>query len=195
MSACLRSVVAVLALILAGCASVPKPLQGEFVASLPQDRPAEGTRVRWGGSLIGVEPRAQSTCFEILGRDLSPGMRPRAVDASAGRFLACRGGFYDPAVFVEGREVTIVGTVAGTVTRRIGEYDYALPQVAAEVVYLWPERPLYVDYHVVGPAPLWGPGWWYGGWFRPGHWVHDPRPRAKEGSVHEPAENGGEREH
>ena len=47
---------------------------------------------------------------------------------------------------------------------RIGDYDYQLPRVAADVVYLWPEvrevevRPYpYYD-------PYWGPRWGRWGW-------------------------------
>jgi outer membrane lipoprotein len=61
-------------------------------------------------------------------------------DRSEGRFIACRAGFYDPAVFTAGREVTIAGTVTGFEARRIGDYDYRYPRVAADVIYLWPER-------------------------------------------------------
>ena len=46
-----------------------------------------------------------------------------APDATDGRFIACRAGFYDPAVFTEGREVTFMGRVEGVESTRIGEFD------------------------------------------------------------------------
>ena len=93
-------------------------------------------------------------------------------DDSSGRFVACRKGFYDPAVFQQGREVTFIGKISGTESARIGEYDYRLPKIDADVIYLWP---VVREVRVVdpwgpwgpwGPGPYWGPywgprwGWW-----------------------------------
>jgi outer membrane lipoprotein len=36
--------------------------------------------------------------------------------------------------------LTLAGTVTGFETRRIDDYDYRYPRVAADVIYLWPER-------------------------------------------------------
>ncbi|MDT4870596.1 Outer membrane lipoprotein Slp family protein [compost metagenome] len=68
-------------------------------------------------------------------------------------------------MFSEGREVTFVGKIESYESTRIGDYDYQLPRVAADVVYLWPEvrevevRPYpYYD-------PFWGPRWGRWGWW------------------------------
>jgi outer membrane lipoprotein len=177
---------ALAALALAGCAAAPKPLQGDFAALLPVDASAAqrvGDTVRWGGTLVAVTPARDETCFEVLGRDLSDSARPRrADDTSSGRFLACRAGFYDPAIFAVDREVTVTGRVAGFETRRIGEYDYTYPRVAADVVYLWPER-REDDYYYVDPFwPSYRPFWWGGGYYVPvrPHRAH-PHPRSERG--------------
>ena len=73
-------------------------------------------------------------------------------------FLACRPGFYDPAVFEKNREVTVVGRVAGYENRRIGGYDYRFPRVEADVVYLWPVRETVDVVQYPAPWPWWG--WW-----------------------------------
>ena len=90
------------------------------------------------------------------------------VDRSLGRFIACRAGFYDPEVFMAGREITVSGRVEGFETRKVGNYDYRYPRVAAEVVYLWPER-RDVDV-IVDPwyrGGYYGRGWGWGmGWGR-----------------------------
>jgi outer membrane lipoprotein len=132
-----------LALTLGACATAPKPLQGEYSTLLPDDtakRDATGEKVRWGGRIVGVEPRSQSTCFEIVAAPLSSNGRPQKVDRSEGRFVACRAGFYEPQVFEAGREITIAGHIDGFETRKVGDYDYRYPRVAADIVYLWPER-------------------------------------------------------
>ncbi|WCE04536.1 Slp family lipoprotein [Pseudoxanthomonas sp. JBR18] len=164
-----------LAIFLGACATVPKPLQGEFPGVTPRDTVAgaqAGAQVRWGGRIVETRPRADSTCFEMISAPLGATGRPlsSSPDATDGRFIACRAGFYDPAIFAKGREVTFIGRVDGFENTRIGEYDYRLPRVTADVVYLWPEvkevqvRPYPGPYY----DPFWGPGWGWGprwGWW------------------------------
>ena len=157
-------------LALAGCASPPKPLQGQFSQVTPEQavqRQGLGEVVRWGGRIVAVEPGSQSSCFEVVAAPLTASGRPQDVDRSLGRFLACRSGFYDPEVFMAGRDITISGTVESFETRKVGNYDYRYPRVAAEVVYLWPER-RDVDVRMVDPFYRgfygsrgwgWGMGW------------------------------------
>jgi len=116
------------ALLLSACASLPKPLQGEYMDTTPEaarQAATEGASVRWGGRIVTVEPGADSTCFEVISSRLGADGRPVAArDEANGRFVACREGFYDPAVFEQNREVTFVGRIDGYENRRIGEYDY-----------------------------------------------------------------------
>jgi outer membrane lipoprotein len=131
------------ALLLAGCVTAPKALQGEFAAIEPGQAARDGRlgeRVRWGGRIVSVDPQAARTCFEIVGVRLGSDGRPLARDQSSGRFLACRTGFYDPEIFKAGREITLTGQVDGYEDRKVGEYDYRYPRLAADVVFLWPER-------------------------------------------------------
>ena len=158
--------IASLALALGACATVPTPLQGEFASqSPPATGLADGALVRWGGEVLAVEPKAGATCFQILSRELNMDARPMHRDSSGGRFLACRQGFYDPAMFPEGREVTVVGNLSGAEPRKIGEYDVDLPRVAASEIDLWPEH--YQQYGYYG-------GWYGPGWYGPGWGYYDP---------------------
>lgn len=172
-------------LALAGCATPPKPLRGEFAPVVPAQAVGAnqvGDSIRWGGRIIAVEPTQQETCFEILSRGLSGNARPlNKLDESQGRFLACRSGFYDPAIFTNERDLTITGQIVGFETRQIGEYTYQYPRVAADVVYLWPqisqERVYYND-------PFWpshyGP-WGWGMPYRPVILRPAPRPTTSGG--------------
>lgn len=158
----------VIALGLTACVSAPKPLQGTFSNITPEESAKGqigGELVRWGGQIVSVEPRSNSSCFEVVSAPLSGSSRPEKVDQSLGRFIACRAGFYEPEVFQEGREITISGRIEGFETRKVGEYDYHYPRVAADVVYLWPERPDVVIDHSYGYGGWYGGGW-YGGWGR-----------------------------
>jgi outer membrane lipoprotein len=159
--------IALLAAAVASCATVPATLQGQFAASTPRDAHADGQAVRWGGEIIKVEPKEDSTCFEVLARELDASARPTRREGSQGRFIACRSGFYDPEEYDRGREVTVVGQLSGTEHGKVGQFDYTYPHVVASEVYLWPKRPLrtpYQDPWMYGYGPY-GPGW---GWFGPG---------------------------
>ncbi len=163
---------------LAACATAPQPLQGQFNNVSPRDAVASqpvGTPVRWGGRIIETKPGQGETCFELLSRPLNASGRPdsSSTDSNDGRFVACRAGFYDPAVFSPGREVTFVGHIQGYENTKIGEYDYRLPKINADVVYLWPVvRQVevvpaypYGPYGPWGPWDPWGPRWGYRGWW------------------------------
>lgn len=173
------------ALALGGCATIPQPLQGNYPpVSLEAARSgsAAAAQVRWGGEIIETQPREQQTCFFVLAEPLDSQARPRADGDSTGRFVACKDGFYDPEVFRKGRELTVTGTLAGTIQHKIGEFDYTYPKVEANTVYLWPRRPMYVQrpYEPWGPWGPWGPCdpfWssWGCGWGGFGPWSYPPR--------------------
>lgn len=155
------------ALALTGCATIPQPLQGQFSAIGPgaaAAHDASGQSVRWGGTIAAVETLAGETCFQLVARPLDAQGRPMiGTDRSDGRFIACRRGFYEPQVFAVGRSLTVTGHVIGYESRRVGEYDYRQPRVAADVVYLWPKveyvRVAYDYDPFFAPYP-WGGLWW-----------------------------------
>ncbi|MGH8173992.1 MAG: Slp family lipoprotein [Rhodanobacteraceae bacterium] len=161
--------IAVLALVLGACASIPTPLQGEFSPITPREAAesgGSGPAVRWGGEIILVAPQERRTCFEILARALDSTARPVNRDPSAGRFMACRDGFYDPEEFAKGREITVVGHLDGIEKGLVGQFDYTYPRVAADAFYLWPKRPLYVPYY----DPWYGDPFWWGGPYWGPYW-------------------------
>ncbi|HEU0153085.1 MAG TPA: Slp family lipoprotein [Arenimonas sp.] len=141
--------------LLAGCVLAPEPLRGEFSALAPREArqasvdPA-GQRVRWGGRLLEVTRFDTHTCFLVAAEPLGEDARPYARGTSQGRFLACRAGAYDPAVFSPGRAVTFTGTVADNDVQPIAG-GYRMPRIDADVVYLWPESP--GDARVRTPSP------------------------------------------
>ena len=163
--------------LLAGCASnIPDGIR----ISLP-DAPtvAEvrlnvdlylGKQVRWGGQLASVKNETNRSLLEIVSRNLYRGGRPQQSDYSAGRFLAILPGFIDPAIYSEEREITIFGTITGSTSGEIGNFNYQYPVVSVAQHALWqpiPER----HYHS-NSYP------WYDPWYDPWHdpW-HDPWPR------------------
>ena len=162
---------AVLAL-LCGCAGVvPAPIRTapEIEVNITDVRrepeSLRGATVRWGGSIVAVRNQPNETLIEIVGRRLENDGRPRDEDRSDGRFLATASGFFDPAVYAPGREVTVRGRLEGTVEQLIGEHPYLYPLVRAEHVYLWAPRleplPRYPYYYY---DPYWPRPWYPWGW-------------------------------
>ena len=62
-----------------------------------------------------------------------------SVDQDAWRSAMLADLHYE-ADLLPGREVTITGQVDGHEDRKVGEYDYRYPRLAADVLFLWPER-------------------------------------------------------
>lgn len=161
LTACLAA-----AVLATGCVSIPRPLEGDFRSLQPDqaDDRSVAARVRWGGTVIRTEPGSERTCIEVLARDLARNYRPVQSDQNHGRFLACKRGFQDPALFARGREITIAGRLEGFRDGTIGEYVYTYPVVDTDVVHLWPERservhPPYHDPWYRGP--FWDPWPYY----------------------------------
>lgn len=163
--------------VLAACARPPLDVAGAFSRTTvldAQQAERSGERVRWGGTIVEARPRRDETCVEVVGLPLDRRARPRRTDHSDGRFLACAPGFYDPEIYANAREVTVVGTLEGTRTGRVDEYEYLFPVVRADVIHLWPDRTGERDVRYgVGVGPHWYPYWW--GWWGPGpHWHRPP---------------------
>jgi Slp family outer membrane lipoprotein len=171
--------------LLAACARVPPTLQGTFppltvAQAQAQAEGVTGERVRWGGAIVSTTPQTGETCLEVVSKPLGRTARPLSADDTFGRFIACASGFYDPAVYSPGRDVTVVGTLEKPTTGKVGQYDYSFPRVRAESVYLWPKRELrdvaYYPYGFWGyPGWGWGWGWGWGppywGWYRGGRFI------------------------
>jgi outer membrane lipoprotein len=187
---CIRKVVmaamALAALSLAACATVPEQIQGTYSDISPArvDPSAFGSRVRWGGVIIDATNERDSTCFEVLSRDLDRYLRPLPEDRSAGRFLACKPGFHDPEVFARGREVTLTGHIRDVEVRQIDEFGYRYPVVDVDELVLWePRQEVTVIERYYDPLwyPYWGWGYPYWG-FHP--YYRYPYPVYGHGHVH-----------
>ena len=135
-------IAAIATLLLAACASGPSRPLLHPPALTPHDAAAsdhDGTPVRWGGRIIRTEPRSDRTCFEMISASLDHAGRPHWTnDTTWGRFIACRPGFYDPALFQPNRDVTFDGRIDGFEERRLDGHVYRFPRVAADEVRLWP---------------------------------------------------------
>jgi outer membrane lipoprotein len=164
--------------LVAACAPrIPPTLQGTFpelTVAQAQTQHISGERVRWGGEIASTTPQSDQTCVEVVSKPLDRRTRPMLSDESSGRFISCEPGFEDPTIYAPGREVTVVGTLDGTSTAKVGDFDYTFPKVRADAIYLWPKRtPRDVGYpygYYGYPGWGYGVGWGWGGWGWGGPW-------------------------
>ena len=164
--------------LLTGCAGlqsrdvVPAELAGEVARDLSLARiqadPEQynGTAVVLGGKIVRTMNRQQETLIEVVQLPLNSQLRPKDVDASQGRFLVRTSKYLDPYIYGQGREITVVGRIAGTRMMKIGEMDYEYLLLQAENIRLWePEQESVRVYHDYSPFFYWpGPGWGHPYW-------------------------------
>jgi len=104
--------------------------------------------VRWGGKIISVENKENSTWIEILASPLNRYGQPGSNTDYEGRFIARVDGFLDPEHYSKDRYLTIFGTIESEFVKRIDDHPYSYPLVNTKVYYLWPEyRTARYQYH------------------------------------------------
>ncbi|HET7876250.1 MAG TPA: Slp family lipoprotein [Methylomirabilota bacterium] len=141
------TVVVLLAAALGGCVSAFPEAATRTVnraisaAELRRDPMAyRDQRVIVGGEILATRPRPGETELEILAKPLRSDDSPDRDDRTEGRVLVKTPEFLDPAVYAEGRRVTVLGVVAGQEERTIGELPYRYPVITAERIRLWPRE-------------------------------------------------------
>jgi outer membrane lipoprotein len=159
--------------VIASCAPLSSEIMRQVDESLTyqvvQQDPQRysGKTVLWGGVIIETINKMDVTVMKVGQTELDFEKRPQTLDRSAGRFLVRSAGFLDPAIYREGREITVAGEVAGKEILPLGDTQYSYPVILAKEIYLWEKRKPYYPY-----------GWdypygWYGypyGWYPPYYW-------------------------
>ena len=90
-----------------------------------------------GGIIVEARNLKTGTELEILQHPLDRQARPLVTDETGGRFLVLTEQFLDTAIFHRGREMTVVGEVAGHQARPLGQIEYRYPVVRAKDIHLW----------------------------------------------------------
>ena len=131
----------VIIILLAGCSAVEFDTGGRELADLtPAAAVAgqgEGALVVWGGRIVAVRNRAESTELTVLAYPMTGGHRPRSSAEPGTRFIAIDNGFLEPQEFAPGRWVSLLGTVDGTVAIQVGERELVGPVLRVEQIHLW----------------------------------------------------------
>lgn len=119
-----------------------------------------GRTVLWGGIILETLNHSHETIIKVRQTDLDYQTRPTNLDRSQGRFLIQYIGFLDPAIYKEGREITVAGQVTGKEALPLGNFLYTYPVVAAKEIHLWeiliPYRPIYPPWYYGPYYPWWG---------------------------------------
>lgn len=176
----LCSVWGLVALLSAGCShtlSSEVHQQADSTLSLTQMRAAPetytGRTVVLGGDILSTRNLAEGTLLEVLHKPLDSTDRPLVTDRTEGRFMALCEGYLDPAVYSQGRQVTLAGRVLGSRTEAVGEISYIYPLLSCLEVHLWPPRPSVADYPPLYPYGYWGyPYGYWGPLYYPLWWRH-----------------------
>jgi len=134
---------ALLALLIAGCASTPEFDESKVDKSLTpktavdQGESAVGKTVLWGGTIIESRNLKDSTQLEVLAYPLNSWNRPRESGSAMGRFLVRHSGYLETADYAQGRQITVIGPIQALKAGTIGETHYTYPVVQDEKLHLW----------------------------------------------------------
>jgi outer membrane lipoprotein len=134
-----------LAAILAGCAGVPAYTphpEARWITPIEAQGPDRGRSgpVEWGGIILDVRNRPDSTEIEVLAYPLNGAGRPATDRAAEGRFIAVRSGFLEPAEYAPGRQLTVYGPLTAVRRGTVGDAPYRYPTVRADGLFLWPPQ-------------------------------------------------------
>lgn len=141
-------------LFLHACSNLPTTIQYppkgnlQLQQVLRDNSDYQNSLVRWGGTIIDVENKADSTKMQVLYYPLNYYGRPIINKTANGRFITESKLFLDPAIFTKGTQITVSGTLQGFQKKQIGEKSITLPIVVMDSHYIWPEyqQNYYADY-------------------------------------------------
>lgn len=169
-------------LLLSGCVSIPQDIKGNnnLLASVSyqdinQDIPRfKGQEVRLGGKVLNVVNNQNDTLFEVAVLPLDDNARPQLGTSYQGRIIVKANKFIDPLILKD-HLVTVLGTVAGTTSGKVGQADYQYLTLNLQGYQVWQIRDSivptnYPPYGMYGPGfyGMQGYGWGPNGAFTPG---------------------------
>lgn len=159
------------ALVLCGCGPtfLPQQLRAELSPDLELGQVLakpdafKGKMVLWGGRIIKTVNKPQGTVVEVVQLPLDQNGQPLDVAESHGRFIASFPSFLDPAIYEQGREVSVAGQVIGVEKLPLGEIQFTYGLLRGKVIHLWPRRPVNVKFDDQTSPPYPGPPgrYWY----------------------------------
>ena len=142
-------------LLLAGCSTLPPTIENPPAYDLAYSYAAQDSArfknmpVRWGGVIAEVENEQNASLMQVLLYPLNSWGRPMLDEQPQGRFVVKSAKFLDPLVYAKNTEITVAGSLNGSIERVIGKKTVSLPLVVSTTLYLWPVYNYY-DYYGYG---------------------------------------------
>lgn len=168
-------------MIVSGCAHVLPPTAREDVNPYVELRAVRefpddyvGQTLLVGGLIVDHEVTPAGSLLEILSYTLDRWGRPLRVDEDTGRFLVDSERILDPALYENGRQVTLTGTVQGVLNKPLGASMYSYPHLALRAVYLWPKYDPFND--PIYYRPYYDPFWPHWPYYHPYYYPYQPYP-------------------
>lgn len=127
-----------------GCSGVSKQARSQVTfagtfAELQADPDQKlGETAMFGGRIIAAQVIDKGTELTVLQLELGSSDRPLNNDQSKGRFIIRSTQFLDPALYPEGTLITVVGKIAGSQERTIGQMPYRYPVIDPLEIKKWP---------------------------------------------------------
>lgn len=139
-------------LLLTACSSLPPTIENppafDLAYSYATQNPEryKNLPVRWGGVIAEVDNEQNASLVQVLLYPLNSYGRPMLDEQPQGRFVVKSAKFLDPLVYAKNSEITVAGTLIGTINRTIGQKTMTFPLVLSSTLYLWPVYN-YSDYY------------------------------------------------
>jgi outer membrane lipoprotein len=173
--------IVLIALAAAGCAhTISQPVREQAEPPVPfaqlRDNPDayKERTVILGGEVVQTQNVSEGTLLEVVQKPLDAAERPLLTDHTDGRFMALCDRYLDPAVYAQGRDLTVAGRVLGTRTGQIGELTYTYPLISCVELHLWPRYVSAPGYYYAYPwfwdPWYWDPWYWHPYYYR--YWGH-----------------------
>ena len=99
-----------------------------------------GEIVMFGGKILNNQASPSLSELTVLQLRIDSRDRPKDSDQSEGRYLIQSDEFLDPAIYMKGALLTVVGRINGSDIRAIGGFDYDYPMLKAIEIKLWPKE-------------------------------------------------------
>jgi outer membrane lipoprotein len=127
-----------------GCANpFPKDLLAKVEKNVTyqefQNDPAQydGRLMMFGGKIIKTNNVKNGAWIIVLQKPLDGEGRPDRFAESGGQFLIVTKSFLDLGAFHQGRSITVIGVVNGSMPQPISGAEYWYPLLEAQQLYLW----------------------------------------------------------
>ncbi len=141
--------------LLGACTSLPQAIKNVRVVDIPYAQVTQNidsykdVPVRWGGVIIDVENEENLSLVQALFYPLNYLGRPQLDEPHGGRFVIKSTQFLDPVIYAKDKEITVVGTLNGSIERTVGKNVIQVPLLLSTVTHLWPEY-YHKDYYDYG---------------------------------------------